>query len=413
MDLLKFITAGSVDDGKSTLIGRLLYDSKNILVDQLAQLEIQNKHKSTDQIDLSFITDGLRAEREQGITIDVAYRYFATDKRKFIMIDAPGHFQYTRNMITGASNAELIIILIDAKKGVSEQTRRHSIIASLLKIPRVIVAVNKMDLVDYSQNVYQKILNDYNALASQLNFGEVQFIPVSALNGDNIVERSDKINWYHDKPLLDLLERVEVKKVHDAAEGRFPVQYIIRPQAEDFQDYRGYAGQVTSGSYSKGDPVTMLPSGFTSTITAIEINSKEVKTAYKAESIVIRLADDLDISRGDMIVKTTELPKLANEIDMLVCWMDQKPLQKGKTYLLQHNSATVKACISEIDYRIDVNTLEKQFYAEEAFLNDIVGITVTTSRPLAYDPFSRLKTNGAAILIDETSNATVGACMLK
>jgi sulfate adenylyltransferase subunit 1 len=413
MDLLKFITAGSVDDGKSTLIGRLLYDSKNILIDQLAQLEKQTKNKSNGDIDLSLLTDGLRAEREQGITIDVAYRYFSTPKRKFIIADAPGHVQYTRNMITGASNAELIIILVDARQGISEQTRRHSIIASLLKIPHVLVAVNKMDLVDYSEDVYNNILIDYKIFADQLGLEEIQFIPISALNGDNIVDRSVNLNWYAGETLLKILESTEIKKENNLGPSRFPVQYVIRPQTKELHDYRGYAGKITSGIYSKGDRVTILPSGLTSTIEAIEINGKETVHAFAPQSIVIRLTDDIDISRGDMIVKTGDLPKLENEIVALICWMDNKPLQVDKTYLLQHNSEVVKVIVRAIDYRLDVQTLEKQYHPDKAFLNEVVRVSLKTSRPLAFDPYNKLRTNGAAILIDETSCVTVGACLLQ
>src|SRR5215468_4020710 len=313
MDILRFITAGSVDDGKSTLIGRLLYDSKNILIDQLAQLERQSKNKESGEIDLAYLTDGLRAEREQGITIDVAYRYFSTPKRKFIIADAPGHVQYTRNMITGASNANLIIILIDARQGVVEQTRRHSIIASLLNIPHIVVAINKMDLVDYSSDVFNNIVIDYAEVVKSLGLKDVHYIPVSALNGDNIVDKSEKMTWYEGESLLHFLENVEIQQDINHTDARFPVQYVIRPQTDDLHDYRGYAGKLISGVYKKGDTVTILPSGHTSTIRAIEIAGKEVGEAFASQSIVLHLADDIDISRGDLIVKSNDLPSVSQE----------------------------------------------------------------------------------------------------
>src|SRR5215510_3479776 len=315
MDILRFITAGSVDDGKSTLIGRLLYDSKNILIDQLEQLERQSKNKEVGGIDLAYLTDGLRAEREQGITIDVAYRYFSTPKRKFIIADAPGHVQYTRNMITGASNANLIIILIDARLGVVEQTRRHSIIASLLNIPHVVVAVNKMDLVDYSRDVFNNIVIDYAEVVKSLGLKDVHYIPVSALNGDNIVDKSDKMNWYEGESLLHFLENVEIQQDINLIEARFPVQYVIRPQTEELHDYRGYAGKIISGIYKKGDKVVVLPSRASSTIKSVEIGGQEVNEAFAPQSVVIQLEDDIDISRGDMIVKENDLPELSNEFE--------------------------------------------------------------------------------------------------
>lgn len=413
MDQLKFITAGSVDDGKSTLIGRLLYDSKNILVDQLEQLQKQTKTKVNGDIDLALLTDGLRAEREQGITIDVAYRYFSTHKRKFIIADAPGHVQYTRNMITGASNANLIIILIDGRQGVVEQTKRHSIIASILKIPQVIVAINKMDLVEYAEEGFNNILLEYKSLAGQLGLHDVQFIPISALDGDNIVEQSLNMSWYKGPTLLELLEGVEIKRDNNLERSRFSIQYIIRPQTNELHDYRGYAGKITSGIYIRGEKVIVLPSGLLTTIEAIEIGGKEVEEAFAQQSVVIRLRDDMDISRGDMLVKPGEWPKVTNEFDVLVCWMDSKPLQKTNPYLLQHNGNIVRAVVKEIDYRLNVNTLEKEYFAEEAYLNEVVKVTIKTSAPVSFDPYHELKTNGVAILINETSNATVGACLFQ
>lgn len=413
MDILRFITAGSVDDGKSTLIGRLLYDSKSIMIDQLEAIGRQTKNREEGDIDLALLTDGLRAEREQGITIDVAYKYFSTPKRKFIIADAPGHIQYTRNMVTGASNADLIIILVDARNGVTEQTRRHSIIASLLKIPHVVVAVNKMDMVGYSQDTYNNILIDFAALAQQLGLKEVHYIPISALDGDNIVDRSTHISWYEGTPLLELLEKIEVQQDIDLHHARFPVQYVIRPQTEDNHDYRGYAGKLISGIYKKGDKVTVLPSGLTTSISAIEIGGKAVEEAFAPQSIVLHFEDDVDVSRGDLIVPAADLPQLEQELDVYLCWMGNKPLQEGNKYLLQLNSRTVKTVVREINYRLDVNTLQQQQSPEQVQLNDIVRVRLKTASPVAFDTYENLRANGSAILVDETSNVTVGACMIQ
>jgi len=413
MDLLRFITAGSVDDGKSTLIGRLLYDSKSILTDQLEALEKQSRNKEDGEIDLALLTDGLRAEREQGITIDVAYKYFSTPRRKFIIADAPGHIQYTRNMVTGASNANLIIILVDARNGVVEQTRRHSIIASLLNIPHVVVAINKMDLVDYSQDVYNNIAIDYAELARALNLKDVTYLPISALKGDNIVDRSPNLSWYEGGTLLEMLEEVEVEKDINLSHARLPVQYVIRPQTEELHDYRGYAGKIISGIYKKGDPITVLPSGLKSTVRSIEVGGKEVEEAFAPQSIVLHLEDDLDISRGDLIVQNDHQPRVEQELEVLLCWMDTKPLARGNKYLLQMGSRTVKSLIKDIEYRLDVNTLEKNYSLEQIGLNDIVKATIRTASPLAFDSYKELQANGGAILIDETSHVTVGACMIQ
>lgn len=413
MDLLRFITAGSVDDGKSTLIGRLLYDSKSIMIDHLEALEKQSKNKEDGEIDLALLTDGLRAEREQGITIDVAYKYFATPKRKFIIADAPGHVQYTRNMVTGASNSDLAIILIDARHGVVEQTRRHSIIASLLNIPHIVVAVNKMDLVDFSQDVYNNIVIDYADVAKKLGLKDVRYIPISALNGDNIVERTEALTWYDGPSLLDILETVELADDIDLVRARFPVQYVIRPQTEDLHDYRGYAGKINSGIYKKGDTVTVLPAGISSTIKAIEHNGKEVEEAFAPQSVVIHLEDDIDISRGDLIVQNEHQPKVTNEIEALLCWMDQKALVPGNKYLLQINSKRVRSVVKEVSYKLDVHSLEQIASPETVALNDIVKVTIKTASPIAYDAYQELRTNGGAILIDETSHVTVGACMIQ
>lgn len=413
MDILRFITAGSVDDGKSTLIGRLLYDSKSIMIDQLEAIEKQSKNKADGEIDLALLTDGLRAEREQGITIDVAYKYFATPRRKFIIADAPGHIQYTRNMVTGASNSDLIIILIDARNGVVEQTRRHSVIAALLNIPHVVVAVNKMDLVDAPQDVYNNIVIDYAKVAQGLGLKNVRYIPISALKGDNIVEKSPAYPWYDGPTLLSYLEEVEVQSDINLEKGRFPVQYVIRPQSEDLHDYRGYAGKIISGIYRRGDKVTILPSFAESTITAIELGGKQVEEAFAPQSVVLHLADDIDISRGDMIVPSGSLPKTETEIEVLLCWMDSKPLVAGNKYLFQINSQRVRSVVREISYKIDVNTLEKQEGQERAGLNDIVRAVIRTASPVSFDAYGDLRANGGAILIDETSHVTVGACMIQ
>jgi sulfate adenylyltransferase subunit 1 len=412
MDLLRFITAGSVDDGKSTLIGRLLYDSKSILADQLETLKKQSKTNEHADIDLALLTDGLRAEREQGITIDVAYKYFSTPVRKFIIADAPGHIQYTRNMITGASNSDCIIILIDARNGVIEQTRRHSIIASLLKIPHVIVAINKMDMVGYDKNVFTKIVSQYQDVARELQLEDVYYIPISALKGDNIITKSLNIPWFDGNSLLTHLENIEVIKSKNSV-SRFSVQYVIRPQAEELHDYRGYAGKISSGTYSKGDEVRVFPSGISSRIKQIEVNQKEVQTAYAGQSVTIHLQDDIDISRGDVIVRSNELPKIQNEFEVLMCWMDSNELNAGNRYILQHGSRRVKALVRDIQYKLDVNTLSKESYPGAVKLNDVVKATIKTAEPLAFDSYLELPVNGSAILIDQTSNMTVGACLIQ
>ena len=412
MDILRFITAGSVDDGKSTLIGRLLYDSKNILIDQLEAVERASKFKNDGTIDLALLTDGLRAEREQGITIDVAYKYFSTPKRKFIIADAPGHVQYTRNMITGASNSDLIIILIDARNGIIEQTKRHSIIASLLNISNVVVAINKLDLVNYSEEIFNNIKNEYSKMAEQLSLNNVVYIPISALNGDNIVDKSENLNWYKGKTLLDYLETVELENTINLDKARFPVQYVIRPQTEELHDYRGYAGKITSGIYKVGDSVTILPSGTESKISAIEANQKQVEEAFAPQSVVLHLENDVDISRGDLIVKSDDLPKIEQELEVLVCWMGDKPLKSGSKYLIQNNTTQVKGIVKDIEYKLDVNTLEKQ-EVEQVSLNEIVKLKLKTAKPLAYDSYKDLASNGGIIFIDETSFVTVGAGLIQ
>jgi len=411
MNILRFITAGSVDDGKSTLIGRLLYDSKSILADQLEALEQQSKNKNDDGIDLAIITDGLRAEREQGITIDVAYRYFATPKRKFIIADAPGHTQYTRNMITGASNSELIIILVDARNGVTEQTRRHSIIASLLNIPEVVVAVNKMDLVGYSEEVFNNIKQEYEEIAKRLGLKSVHYFPISAFVGDNIVNTTEAMPWYKGNSLLDFLETVEISK-DNYDQPRFQVQYVIRPQTEALHDYRGYAGEVISGTYRKGDAIIVEPEGISTKLSKIEYNGEEVAEAKAGDPVVLHIEDDIDISRGDYFAKQGAEPQQGQDIEAIVCWMDKRELREGNKYLLQQRSKLVKAIVKEIEYKIDVNTLNQTEGVESVKLNEIAKIRLKTASPLVYDTFQSNPPMGSAILIDETSNATVGAVMI-
>lgn len=413
MDLLRFITAGSVDDGKSTLIGRLLYDSKSILSDQLEALEKQSKNTEEGSIDLALLTDGLRAEREQGITIDVAYKYFSTPRRKFIIADAPGHTQYTRNMVTGASNAQLMIILVDARNGIVEQTRRHTIIASLLNMPYVVVAINKMDLVDFSQDQYNNIVIEYASVAKSLGLKQIHYIPISALKGDNIVEKSANMTWYEGGCLLDFLETVSIESETNLTHARMPVQYVIRPQTEELHDYRGYAGKIISGRYRVGDEILVLPSGLSSRLSRIERNRQDVEEARAGQAVILHLEDDIDIGRGDMLVKNENPPHLGQDLEVLLCWMDSKPLKAGNKYLLQHNSRRIRSVVKEIEYRLDVNSLEKVEGIESVGLNEIVRAKIKTASPLAYDLYRELRVNGGLILIDETSNVTVGACMIQ
>jgi len=412
VDILRFITAGSVDDGKSTLIGRLLYDSKNILIDQLEALEKQSKNKNENGVDLAILTDGLRAEREQGITIDVAYRYFSTPKRKFIIADAPGHIQYTRNMITGASNSQLIVILIDARQGVIEQTRRHSIIASLLKMKNIVVAINKIDLVDYSEEIYNDIKSQYDLVAQKLGLENINYFPISAFYGDNIVDKSSKTEWYSGPTLLDFLETVEIEDSNNTDRPRFQVQYVIRPQTEDLHDYRGYAGEIISGIYRKGDDVSILPQNIQTKISKVETGGNEVDFVFTNQPAVLHIEDDIDISRGDFIVKTESLPKVENEFEAVVCWMDKKELHEGNKYFIQHKSKTLKAVVKEIEYKIDVNTLEKISVDSSIKLNEVVKVRLKTASPLVFDSYEDSNLTGNAILIDETSNSTVGAVMI-
>jgi len=409
MDLLRFLTAGSVDDGKSTLIGRLLYDSKSILIDHLEAIKQQSKNKEDGEFDLALLTDGLRAEREQGITIDVAYKYFSTPERKFIIADVPGHIQYTRNMVTGASNSDLMIILIDARKGVIEQTRRHALIASILNIPQVLVAINKMDLVDFDESIFYRISQDFKNLAERLHFRGLNFIPISALNGDNVVSQSQNMTWYKGPCLLEFLERVDINKEGGINKPRFSVQYVIRPQTKENLDYRGYAGKIISGSYKVGDDVVVLPNERITRIKRIEKAGKEVNAAEAPESVVLLLEEDLDISRGDMICVQGSEPVLRNRFGGLVCWMDEKPLKPGNRYWLQVNSLRVKAKILAIQYKIDIHSYDKLKDSENAGLNDIVFIEFTTGTALGLDSFEEIHVNGQGILIDENTYSTVGA----
>lgn len=415
MDLLRFITAGSVDDGKSTLIGRLLYDSKSILADQLEALEKISRNKKAGEIDLALLTDGLRAEREQGITIDVAYRYFATPKRKFIIADAPGHVQYTRNMITGASNASLMIILIDARQGVVEQTRRHAIIAALLRIPQIVVAINKMDLVGYSQDRFNTIALEFGEAAQRLKLGQISFIPVSALEGDNIVTASAKMTWYEGQPLLQYLETVDAQPKQSIAEeeARLQVQYVIRPQTNALPDYRGFAGKLSSGVFRTGDVVSILPSGKTSSIRKLEVAGKPVDLAFAPQPLVIQLADAIDISRGDSILPEKNTVRVSREANALICWLDEKPLTPGNKYLLQQQSRQLKVQVRDILYKLDVNSLEQEQTNQPVRLNEVARVLLKAAAPLVYDSFDQLASNGTAILIDETTHATVAAVLFQ
>ncbi|WP_285008861.1 sulfate adenylyltransferase subunit 1 [Pedobacter faecalis] len=411
MNILKFFTAGSVDDGKSTLIGRLLYDTGSILADQLEALQASNRKNDDGSIDLAILTDGLRAEREQGITIDVAYKYFQTDKRKFIIADTPGHIQYTRNMVTGASTAKLAIILIDARNGVVEQTIRHSYLVSLLGIEHVVVCLNKMDMVGYSETVFNAIREKYQSLAAELKLKDVNFIPVSALKGDNIVHESENMPWYDGRSLLHFLESVDVS-ADDNDLARMPVQWVVRPQTEELHDYRGYAGRILSGAFHVNDRVTVLPSGYSSVIERIEIFDQTPETAHAGQSVTLHLQDDIDISRGDVLVNSAQLPQHTQEIEADICWMDTRPLDDSITYLLQHNSKITKCKIKEIIYRVDINTLDKQ-PAYEFKLNDIGRVLIKTADALPFDLYHENKANGAAILIDSRTNLTVAALMFR
>jgi len=412
--LLRFLTCGSVDDGKSTLIGRLLFDSKTILADTLSAIEKTSAKRGLSAVDLSLLTDGLQAEREQGITIDVAYRYFSTGTRKYIIADAPGHEQYTRNMVTAASTANLAIILIDARKGVQTQTRRHSYLAHLVGIPHLVVAVNKMDLVDYDQATFERIRADYLAFAARLGIDDVRFIPISALNGDMVVERGTRLTWYAGPTLLEMLESAPAAHTEHAEDFRFPVQYVCRPQDSanpELHDYRGFMGRVESGEIAVGDAVTVLPAGRTSTVKAIQIGGVDYPRAIHEQSVTILLADEIDISRGDMIVKTNEQPQIVKQLDATVCWLAGQPLSPARTYLVRHTTREVKAKVAKIDYRLDLNTLEHETVGALE-MNDIARLTLKLAQPLFVDPYADNRATGAFILIDESTNNTVGAGMI-
>ena len=410
--LLRFTTAGSVDDGKSTLIGRLLYDSKALFEDQLAAIELTSKRKGHKGIDLALFTDGLRDEREQGITIDVAYRYFTTPKRKFIIADTPGHIQYTRNMVTGASTANVAIILIDARHGVIEQTKRHAFIASLLQIPHVVVCVNKMDLVDYSEEIYNNTLVQFEEFSSKLYAKDIRFIPISALDGDNVVNRSKNMDWYQGAPLLNTLENLHISSDINKIDARFPVQTVLRPQRKGFIDYRGYAGRVASGIFRPGDKVTVMPSGFTSTIKSIDTFEGELKEAYDPMSVSITLENDIDVSRGDMIVKTTNQPKSVQEFDTMLCWLNNNSARPKTKYTILHTSNEQKAMIKDIMYKIDINTYSREEENKELNMNDIARVKIRTTRPLMVDEYRDNRITGSFVLIDDTTHETVAAGMI-
>ena len=412
IELLRFTTAGSVDDGKSTLIGRLLYDSKSIFQDQLDAVEKSSKNKGFDYVDLSLLTDGLKSEREQGITIDVAYRYFATPKRKFIVADTPGHIQYTRNMVTGASTANLAIILIDARKGMLEQTHRHSFIASLLQIPHAIVCINKMDLVDYSEDVYNKIVTDFKAFSTRLSISDIQFIPISALLGDNVVNPSENMDWYKGSTLMYHLETVHISSDYNHVDCRFPIQSVIRPHTIENQDFRGFAGRIDGGVFKPGDKVKTLPSGFVSTIKTIELYGEQIAEAYAPMSVTMTLDDEIDISRGDMIARENNLPEVGQDIEVLVTWMSSNPLQARTKVVLKHTTNECIAMVKELKYEVDINTLHRIENIEKIEMNGIGRISIRTSKPLFYDTYKRNRQTGSLIIIDEQTNETIGAGMI-
>jgi sulfate adenylyltransferase subunit 1 len=410
--LLRFTTAGSVDDGKSTLIGRLLYDSKSIFEDQIEAVKLSSERKGFDYVDLSLLTDGLKSEREQGITIDVAYRYFSTPARKFIIADTPGHTQYTRNMVTGASTANLAIILIDARKGLLEQTFRHSFIASLLKIPHVVVCVNKMDLVDYSEEVFDQIVIDYKSFVSKLDIKDIQFVPISALKGDNVVERSSKMTWYEGPTLLYLLENVHIASDLNHIDCRFPVQMVIRPHTLEHQDFRGYAGRISGGVFKPGDTVKVLPSGFETKIKTIELDGHIIEEAFSPMSVIMTLEDEIDISRGDMIVRPNNSPIIGQDIDVMVCWMSQNTLRDRTKLLVRHCTQECQSMVKQIQYKVNVNTLHREEEVSEIGLNEIARISIRTANPLFFDPYRKNRQTGSVILIDPNTYETVGAGMV-
>ena len=412
MDLLRFTTAGSVDDGKSTLIGRLLHDSKSIFEDQLDAVEQASKKMGDHQVNLALLTDGLRAEREQGITIDVAYRYFATPKRKFIIADTPGHIQYTRNMVTGASTANLAIILVDARHGVVEQTCRHAFIASLLQIKHLVLCVNKMDLVDYSEEVFIKIKEDFDDFSSKLEIQDIHYIPISALKGDNVVEKSTNMDWYQGATFLYTLENVHIASDHNFVDCRFPVQRVIRPQSDEFHDFRGYAGRIEGGIFKPGDEVLALPSGFTSKIKSIETMNAQIEEAFSPMNVVMTLEDEIDISRGDMIVKPNNQPRVGQDIELMVCWLNEKKIIPGGKYGIRHTTKDARCIVKDIRYKVDINTLHKIEDDLSLGLNEIGRILIRTTQPFFYDSYKLNRGTGSLILIDENTNETVGAGMI-
>ncbi|WP_110208525.1 sulfate adenylyltransferase subunit 1 [Nocardioides daejeonensis] len=412
MDLLRFATAGSVDDGKSTLIGRLLYDSKSIFEDQIEAVERTSESRGDDYVDLSLLTDGLRSEREQGITIDVAYRYFATPTRKFIIADTPGHIQYTRNMVTGASTADLGLVLVDARNGLTEQSRRHAVLLSLLRVPHLVLCVNKMDLVGYDQEIFKKIHAEFTSFATKLNIPDLQIIPISALAGDNVVNRSENMDWYEGPSLMHHLEHVHVASDRDMIDVRFPVQYVVRPKSDEHHDYRGYAGRVAGGVLKKGDEVVVLPSGMTSKIAGIDLFDTEVDQAFPPMSVTVRLEDDVDVSRGDMIARVNNAPTPTQDIDAMVCWMTTAPLKPRQKLAIKHTTRTGRVLVKDIQYRLDINTLHRDQEAGELGLNEIGRVQLRVTVPLLADPYSKNRTTGSFILIDEATGVTVGAGMI-
>ncbi|HEX6982798.1 MAG TPA: sulfate adenylyltransferase subunit CysN [Balneolaceae bacterium] len=412
MDLLRFSTAGSVDDGKSTLIGRLLYDSKSIFADQLEAIEASSKRKGDEYTNLALLTDGLSAEREQGITIDVAYRYFSTPNRKFIIADTPGHVQYTRNMVTGASTSNLAVILVDARHGVIEQTCRHSFIASLLQIKHIVLCVNKMDLVDYSEKRFKEIQKEFKTFSSKLDVPDIHYIPISALFGDNVVEKSDNMPWYKGSTLLYTLENVQVDSDFNHVDSRFPVQWVTRPQSTEYPDYRGYAGRVAGGVFKPGDEVITLPSGFTSKIKTVETFEHEEEEVFQPMSVTMTLEDDIDVSRGDMIAKPDNQPQVSQDIDMMICWLNKEPLKPNGKYTIKHTTKDARCIVKEVKYKVDINTLHRVEGDKEIGLNDIGRIRIRTTKPLFYDSYKRNRSTGSIILIDEFTNETVGAGMI-
>ncbi|WP_430816248.1 sulfate adenylyltransferase subunit 1 [Carboxylicivirga sp. RSCT41] len=414
MELLRFTTAGSVDDGKSTLIGRLLYDSKAIFEDQMEAIERVSERSGHEEVNLALLTDGLRSEREQGITIDVAYRYFATPKRKFIIADTPGHIQYTRNMVTGASTANVALILVDARHGVLEQTLRHAYIASLLQIPHVIFCINKMDLVDYSQETFEKIKTDIDAVSSKLSVKDIRFVPISALKGDNVVERSEVMDWYDGPTLMYLLENIHISSDINHDDFRFPVQYVIRPQSAEWPDYRGYAGRIASGAIKVGDEVGVLPSGFTSKVKTIDMMEEPLEIGFAPQSVSITLEDEIDISRGDMLIKKNNgsEPKNSQDIEAMVCWFNERTLMPRGKYVIKHTSADARCMVTDIQYKMNINTLEKNEEDKEVGMNDIARIKIRSTKPLFFDSYSRNRITGSIILVDEATNETVAAGMI-